>query len=128
MKEVENTSQKSLDERKKAISLAEWLLRDVKPRDEREGEKKGMLTMTRLRRMLELASKADLYEEFKLRFLYLVSRNKAKNEKELEKFARAFIRKLEDEKKDGDRLSFAKLILEYAVMAYAAKGLEEGVG
>ncbi|MEM2865490.1 MAG: hypothetical protein QXR65_09555 [Candidatus Bathyarchaeia archaeon] len=79
--------------------------------------------MTRLRRILELASKADLYKEFKLRFLYLVSRNKNKEEKELESFAKQFIRELENEKEEN-RLGFAKLTLEYALMKYAAKELE----
>jgi undecaprenyl pyrophosphate synthase len=127
MKEVEDTSQESLDGRREAIGLAEKLLKDVKPQTEGGRDDKGKLTMTRLRRMLELASKADIYEEFKLKLLYLVARNTARDERELEDFAKAFIRELEN-KREEDRLSLAKLTLEYAVMAYAAKQLEEGVG
>jgi hypothetical protein len=128
MKEVEDMSQESLDERREAIGLAERLLKDVKPQAEGGREDRGKLTMTRLRRMLELV-KADLYEEFKLKLLYLVARNTTRNEKELEDFAKAFIRELENKReRDKDRLSLAKLTLEYAVMAYAAKQLEEGVG
>jgi undecaprenyl pyrophosphate synthase len=127
MKEVEDTSQESLDGRREAIGLAEKLLKDVKPQAEGGRDDKGKLTMTRLRRMLELASKADIYEEFKLKLLYLVARNTARDERELEDFAKAFIRELEN-KREEDRLSLAKLTLEYAVMAYAAKQLEEGVG
>ena len=127
MKEVEDTSQESLDGRREAIGLAEKLLKDVKPQAEGGRDDKGKLTMTRLRRMLELASKAGIYEEFKLKLLYLVARNTARDERELEDFAKAFIRELEN-KREEDRLSLAKLTLEYAVMAYAAKQLEEGVG
>jgi undecaprenyl pyrophosphate synthase len=127
MKEVEDTSQESLDGRREAIGLAEKLLKDVKPQAEGGRDDKGKLTMTRLRRMLELASKADIYEEFKLKLLYLVARNTARDERELEDFAKAFIRELEN-KREEDRLSLARLTLEYAVMAYAAKQLEEGVG
>jgi hypothetical protein len=101
----------------------------VKPQGEGEREDRGKLTMTRLRRMLELASKADLYEEFKLRFLYLVARNRERNERELENFAKAFLREIENKRgEDKPRLSLARLTLEYAVMAYAAKELGKGVG
>jgi len=108
-----------IEKKKRAIKAAERLVRGVTvTRSEREGR----VTATRLRRMLALASEAEFYDEFKLRLLYLTERNTSQREKELENFVSALLKHLKGLEEDK-RLEEARLVLEYAVMQYAAKEL-----
>ena len=79
--------------------------------------------MSRMRRMLDLVSKARIFDEFKVRLLYLVARNSDRNIKDLENFANALLEELK-KKEAEEQLSFAKSVLEYATMIYYAKEVQ----
>lgn len=99
-----------------AIKKAEEILKGV--RKPSNGPAKGRLTKTRLRKLYQLAGETDVYEAFKLRFLYLIARNTHSRMKELEKFAERAIRVFKDL---NYNMSSIRQVLEYAVMEYAAR-------
>ena len=104
--------------KKKAIETAKELIKGV---DARAQEERGRVTKSLLRKMLELAINTALYSEFKLRLLYLANRNSSNRIHELERFVQQLTDKAEEIPAEEQRMSFLRLVLEYANMARAAK-------
>ena len=100
-----------------SLQIACKLLKDIETTD---GEEKGRVTKSFLRKVLELVDRYDNKEEFLLSVAYIVARNKKYDEDDLVKFYRRLkeqIKMLGDDWKKELREIMQKVVKLYYVKA-----------